>query len=57
MAKSLDGMVDEFRNRPLEGGPYTYIWIDALTQRCRDGGSRPRLAVKVETFLRAAGAS
>jgi len=38
MAKSLDGMVDEFRNRPLDGSPYTYLWVDALTQRCRDGG-------------------
>ncbi|PZR86063.1 MAG: IS256 family transposase, partial [Candidatus Nephthysia bennettiae] len=38
MAKSLDGMVDEFRNRPLDGSPYTYIWVDALTQRVREGG-------------------
>ena len=27
-----DGMVDEFRNRPLDGSPYTYLWVDALTR-------------------------
>ncbi len=31
MAKQLDTLVEEFRNRPLDGAPYTYVWIDALT--------------------------
>ena len=26
LAKSLDGIVDDFRNRPLDEGPYTYLW-------------------------------
>jgi transposase-like protein len=34
MAKSLGGMVDEFRHRPVDGGPYTYVWIQ--------GAARPR---------------
>ena len=38
MAKSLDELVDDFRHRPLEQGPYRYIWVDAITQRCREGG-------------------
>ena len=38
MAKSLDKIVEEFRNRPLDTGPYTYLWLDALTQRVREGG-------------------
>lgn len=38
MAKSLDEMVDDFRHRPLDQGPYRYLWLDALTQRCREGG-------------------
>jgi transposase-like protein len=38
MAKSLDELVDDFRRRPLEQGPYRYIWVDAITQRCREGG-------------------
>lgn len=38
LAKSLDAMVEEFRNRPLDAGPYTNVWIDALTQKVREGG-------------------
>ena len=30
MAGELDEMVTEFRNRPLDAGPYTYVWMDAL---------------------------
>src|SRR5438477_5562502 len=33
MAKTLDAMVDSFRSRPLDGGTYTYVWVDALVQR------------------------
>lgn len=33
MAAELDGMVEQFRSRPLDGGPYTFVWIDALTQK------------------------
>jgi transposase-like protein len=38
MAKELDELVGAFRTRPLDAGPYTYLWIDAQTQKCRDGG-------------------
>jgi putative transposase len=38
MAKELDELVSTFRTRPLETGPYPYLWIDAQSQRCRDGG-------------------
>lgn len=51
MAKALDGMVDEFRNRPLDGGPYTYIWVDALTQRCRDGGRVANICTAIATAV------
>jgi putative transposase len=55
MAKSLDGMVDEFRNRPLEGGSYTYVWVDALTQRCRDGGRVVNVCTAIATGVNADG--
>ncbi|MBI5444062.1 MAG: transposase [Deltaproteobacteria bacterium] len=29
MARSLDAQVDAFRNRPLDSGPYRYVWLDA----------------------------
>lgn len=37
MAAELDAKVTEFRERPLDG-LYRYLWIDALTQRVREGG-------------------
>jgi transposase-like protein len=38
LAKSLDAIVEDFRTRPLEGGPYAYLVLDALEVKCREGG-------------------
>ena len=38
MAGELDHQVEAFRNRPLDAGPYTYVWLDALTQKVREAG-------------------
>jgi transposase-like protein len=38
LAKELDKGVEEFRNRPLDKGPYTFVWLDAMTQRVREEG-------------------
>src|SRR5215469_1239090 len=38
LAKSLDGAVEQFRSRPLDGGPYRFVQADALTLRVREGG-------------------
>jgi hypothetical protein len=35
MARGLDELVAAFRTRPLDAGPYAYLWINAQTQRCR----------------------
>jgi hypothetical protein len=32
MAKELDAGVEAFRSRPLDAGPYTYVWMDALVR-------------------------
>ena len=32
MAKELDAAVEAFRTRPLDAGPYTYVWLDALVR-------------------------
>src|SRR5262245_8547804 len=37
MAKELDGDVAAFRSRPLDAG-HTYVSLDALTQKVREGG-------------------
>lgn len=38
MAKSLDEMVEAFRTRPLDSGPYRYLWVDALALKSREVG-------------------
>ena len=35
MAKELDGQVADFRHRPLDGGPYTFVAADALVLKVR----------------------
>jgi len=38
LAKEPDPVADGFRNRSLDDGPYTFVWLDAMTQRYREGG-------------------
>jgi transposase-like protein len=47
MAGELDEMVTQFRNRPLDAGPYMYVWMDALTQKVREGGRIINVAVVI----------
>jgi transposase-like protein len=47
MAAELDEMVTQFRNRPLDAGPYTYVWMDALSQKVREGGRIINVAVVI----------
>lgn len=49
LAKSLDETVEEFRSQPLDQGPYPYLWLDALTQRCREGWRIVNVATVVAT--------
>ncbi len=56
MAKELDHQVEAFRSRPLDGGPYTYVWLDALTQKVREGGRIANVACVIATGVNAGGA-
>jgi putative transposase len=38
MATHLDAQVSAFRERPLDAGPYTFVWVDALTVKVREDG-------------------
>jgi len=38
MARHLDAQVEAFRNRPLDAGPYTFVWVDALVIKVREHG-------------------
>jgi len=51
LAKELDGLVDDFRNRPLDEGSYTCLWLDAMTQRCREGGRVVNVATVIATAV------
>jgi transposase-like protein len=55
MAKILDAEVEAFRTRPLDAGPYTYVWLDALTHKIREGGRVVQVAVVTATAVNADG--
>jgi putative transposase len=38
MAADLDAQVADFRTRPLDAGPYTFVAADALVLKVREGG-------------------
>ena len=40
-----------FRYRPFDNGPYTYLWLDALAVRVREGGRIVRVACVVATAV------
>jgi transposase-like protein len=45
LAKSLDEIVEDFRTRPLDAGPYAYVTFDALVVKCREGGRTVNVCV------------
>jgi putative transposase len=45
LAQSLDGIVEDFRSRPLDGSPYAYLTLDALSVKCREGGRTVSVSV------------
>jgi transposase-like protein len=55
MAAELDELVASFRSRPLDGGPYTFVWIDALTQKVREGGRTVNVHCLIATGVNADG--
>ena len=55
LAEELDSVVAEFKERPLDRGPYRYLWIDALTQRVREGGRVVNVSVVIATAVNAEG--
>jgi transposase-like protein len=55
MARDLDELVRDFRERPLNEGPYTFVAADALTMKVREGGRVIKIAVMVATGVNADG--
>jgi putative transposase len=55
MSKVLDAQVEAFRTRSLDAGPYSFVWMDALTQKVREGGRTVNVHVLVATGVNADG--
>jgi putative transposase len=55
ICQELDEVVDAWRNRPLDAGPYPLVWMDALSMRVREGGRICQTAVLVATAVNAQG--
>ncbi|NNN04155.1 MAG: hypothetical protein HKL87_09190 [Acidimicrobiaceae bacterium] len=56
LAGELDTVVTQFKERPLDRGPYRYLWIDALTQRVREGGRVVNVSAVIATAVNNEGA-
>jgi putative transposase len=55
MATHLDAQVAAFRDRPLDAGPYTFCWVDALTVKVREDGRVVNVHALIATAVNADG--
>ena len=55
ICQELDVVVDGFMGRPLGGGSYPYLWLDALTQKVREDGRIVNVSVVVATAVNGEG--
>jgi len=55
LAKTLDAEVAAFRSRPLNAGPYPYLWLDALSVKAREDGRVTNVATVIATAVSADG--
>ena len=55
ICQELDGVVESFLGRPLDGGSYPYLWLDALTQKVREAGRIVNVSVVVATAVNSEG--
>ena len=51
----LDELVAAWRNRPLDAGPYVFVWLDALVIKVREAGRVVNTAALVATGVNASG--
>src|ERR671912_2013490 len=55
MARDLDAQVADFRHRPLDAGPYTFVAADALVLKVREGGRTVNVHALLATGVNADG--
>jgi putative transposase len=51
----LDETVEQWRTRPLEDGPYPFMWIDAMVLKVREGGRIVNTSALIATAVNAEG--
>ena len=51
ICQELDEVVEDFLGRPLDGGSYPYLWLDALTQKVREAGRIVNVSVVAATAV------
>jgi putative transposase len=51
----LDELVEAWRSRPLDRSPYPFVWVDAHSQRVREGGRITSTCALVATGVNAEG--
>ena len=55
MARDLDAQVEAFRTRPLDAGSYTFVAVDALVRKVREGGRTVNVHALLATGVNAEG--
>jgi hypothetical protein len=55
LATHLNAQVTAFRQRPLDAGPYTFVWVDALTVKVREDGRVVNVHTLIATGVNADG--
>jgi putative transposase len=51
----LDETVEDWRTRPLDDGPYPFMWIDAMVLKVREGGRIVNTSTLIATAVNAEG--
>ena len=55
ICSELDEVVEDFLGRPLDGGSYPSLWLDARTQKVREAGRIVNVSVVVATAVNSEG--
>lgn len=55
LVKHLDVQLDAWRDRPLDAGPYVFVWADALTMKVREDGRVVNIACLIAVGVTAEG--
>ena len=55
LVRQIDQLVDNFCQRPLDRDLYPYIWLDAISQPCREVGRVFNVAAVIATGVNVRG--